>query len=165
MTCPDLHHTIRIPPQERGLHPRFAASCGNLFLTFIENNQVSLRCSPNSGEDLSGKKILMDVSGPVNFLRIAAKDEIAVIAVLEQTAAGLCIRGVTGKIIPPRDPGELVADFDHTPCTALELDGASFENIMDLAIRINDDGTSDDFVIMRSRDSVTTAHTGHHPHP
>jgi hypothetical protein len=166
MACPDLNPSISILAAERALRPVFAASCNNLFMTFVENNRINLRCSPDAGSSLSGKKNLMQVTGSVNYLKIEARDNIAVVAALEQTSSGLQIRGITGTIrTPPQDPGEQVADFPHTACTTLPLPGVSFQDILDLTIRINDDGTSDDFVIIKTGTGTTTAHTGHHPHP
>jgi len=164
MACPDLNPSFNVLPAEIALRPVFAVSCSNVFMTFLENNQIKLRCSPDAGNSVSGKKNLMQVSGPVNFLRIEARDDIAVVAALERTSSGLQIRGITGIITPPQDPAE-VAEFQHTPCSTLALPGVSFQDILDLIIRINDDGTSDDFVIIKTGTGTTTAHTGHHPHP
>jgi hypothetical protein len=166
MACPDLNPSINLLPAEMALGPKFAVSCKNLFIAFLENGQINLRCSPDAGNSLSGKKNLMQVAGPVEFLRISAREDIAVVAALEQTSTGIQIRGVTGTIrTPPQDPSEQVADFPHAPCTTIPLPGVSFQDILDLTIRINDDGTSDDFPIIKTGTGAITAHTGHHPHP
>ena len=160
MSCPDINEQINIEVEETNLNPRFAASCNKLFYTFVENNTIKLRYSEDLGNSFSTKQEIMQLQGPANFLRIAAREDMAVIIALEQTASGIKVKGVTGKIKPPPEV------FQFTECPTRDLpSGSTFNNIIDVIIRINDDETSDDVVFLKTGAGANVVATGHHPNP
>lgn len=158
MSCPDINEQINIMPSEWAFNPKFAASCSALFYTFIDNGRVNLRYSEDLGNSFSDRNEIMQLQGPADFLKIAAKDNMAVIVVLEKVNGGIQVRGVTGTITQQ--------GFNFSQCPSRDLPtGSTFNDVKDVLIRINEDGTSDDVVFVQTGAGPNVTRTGHHPHP
>jgi hypothetical protein len=163
MSSRDIESDLPISAAEQALKPKFAASLGrgtnnNLFVTYIENNKVKLRCSRDGGNSPSSKLDLFDVSGRVPMLKIASKGDIAVVVAVEETSGGFKVKGAAGTI----SPDGASAKFTHRVCPE-STHNDNIAKVLDLSIRINDDGTSDDYVYLQGTSSVNVGHVGHHP--
>jgi len=159
----DIEPDIPVTPAQQALNPKFAASIrgpnNNLFVTFIENNKVKLRCSREGGKNPSALVDLFNVSGRVPILKIASKDNVAVVVAVEDTNPGFKVMGAAGTI----SPDGTSAKFTHQACPVSDHPTAKISDVLDLSIRINDDGTSDDYVFSKGDTSVNVTHVGHHP--
>jgi len=153
---PNLAEGIDLSDEEMAARPVFAASGSNLFIAFMENEQIFLRYSQDAGASLSAPQELMTLEGNGGFLRINAKDNVAVIVVVEDIDGGLSVKGVTGRLVD--------GNFNTQECPNRPLQqGITFNDILDVAIRINNDTSSDDFVFVKKTGGATVTATGHHP--
>ena len=162
---PDIMTSIPITSGEMNRSPRFAASLGtagknNLFVTFPEGNKIMLKCSIKGGNSMSVPIKIMDLKGNLKLFKIAANGDIAVTVAVEENGPDLVVRGATGTI----SPAGSTAKFTHQACPERAIKNAKFSDVLDLAIRINDDGTSDDYVFTKATNSANVSHVGHHPH-
>jgi hypothetical protein len=163
---PDIDPQIPLGNAERNGN-QFAASIGtgnNVFTAFLEGNEIKIKCSGRGGRNISQGEKLIDVTGTdrMKLLRIASRGDIAVVvAVIDDGTQTYKIRGSTGtiQVIPGSSPPTY--RFIHQQCPDGQVDRTS--NIYDLAIRINDDGTSDDYIFVKSAQGADVSHVGHHP--
>lgn len=164
-TNPDINNSIPITPGEMNCEPKFAASLAqggnnNLFVAFFQNNKIRIKCSRKGGGSLSSPIDVMNVTGQLKLFKVAAKGNIAVAIAIEESGSELKVRGVTGTISPDGPSG---AKFTHQQCPERKLDKVKFSDILDLTIRINEDGTSDDYVFTKATAGANVSHIGHHP--
>ena len=157
--------SIPITVGEMNRTPKFAASLGmggknNLFIAFPETNNIMLKCSIKGGNSMSVPKKIMDIKGNLKLFKIAAKGDIAVTVAVEEIAPDLVVRGATGTISLDGSS----AKFTYQACPERVIKNVKFSDVLDLAIRINDDGTSDDYVFTKSATAANVSHVGHHPH-
>ena len=153
----DLSEQIDLSDNEISGRPVFAASGNNLFIAFFQDNKIKLKFSRDRGENLSPPQDLMTLQGNANFLRINAKDNIAVVVVVEQTNSQMSVKGVSGTLVD--------GNYVKRECPKRTLEGnIAFNDILDVAIRINDDTSSDDFVFIKNIGGAAVTATGHHPH-
>jgi len=153
----DLSEQIDLSDTEIAGRPVFAASGNNLFVAFFQNNKIKLKYSQDNGASLSPSQDIMALEGNANFLRVNAKDNIAVIVVVEQTNSGMSVKGVSGTLVG--------GNYVKRECPKRPLQGnITFNDILDVSIRINDDTSSDDFVFVKSTNGAAVTATGHHPH-
>lgn len=168
MSSPDIANLINLDEDGLNRAPKFAASIGrgsnnNLFTTYVKNNKVKLRCSARQGNNMSAEVDILTVPGTVKLLKIGAKGDIAVVVAVEDIGTKLVVKGSTGTISTSADPqGHVISTFTHQECPSKDLAG-NFSDVLDLAIRINDDGTSDDYVFTKGVGGADVAHVGHHP--
>jgi hypothetical protein len=163
---PDIDPRITLGNTERAGN-QFAASIGtgnNVFTAFIEGNAIKVKCSGKGGKNISVAEKLIDVSGneKLKLLKVASRGDIAVVvAVIDDGTQEFKVRGSTGKIqtIPGSSPPTY--RFIHQQCPDGKVHRGS--EIYDLAIRINDDGTSDDYIFVKSSQGADVSHVGHHP--
>lgn len=153
----DIAEQIDLSDNEISGKPVFAASGKNLFIAFFEDKKIKLKYSRDNGENLSPPQDLMTLQGNADFLRINSKDNIAVIVVVEETNSKMSVKGVSGTLVD--------GNYVKRECPQRPLEGnITFNDILDVAIRINDDTSSDDFVFIKNREGVAVTATGHHPH-
>ena len=164
----DIESLIALDDDGLSRQPIFATSIGsgtnnNLFIAYAKDNKVKLRCSAVRGNNLTSEIDIMDVPGTVKLLKIGAKGDIAVVVALEETGSGkLRVRGSTGTIVATRDSNDdVISSFTYRACPEKEFHGR-VSDILDLSIRINDDGTSDDYIFTKGEGGVNVAHLGHH---
>ncbi len=152
----DLNRDILLDPQIISRRPIFAASHTNLFSAYVDNNNVLLTCSKDMGGGWTNPVQVMQLEGPLHSLRISSRDNVVVVVALQETNSGLKLQGVTGTFSFP--------DLNHRACPVNQLDPKITSNdILDVAIRINDDFTSDDFIIYDTKAGASASVTGHHP--
>jgi len=153
----DLNQDILLDPQIISHRPLFAASQTNLFSAFVDNNNILLMCSNDMGGSWTNPVQIMQIEGSLHSLKISAKDNVVVVVALQQTNSGLKMQGITGTLSFP--------NLNHRQCPVNQLDpNITSNDILDVAIRINDDFTSDDFIIYDTRAGASASVTGHHPH-
>jgi len=165
---PDITDEFPLPGNEINLRPRFAASvgkigdilCNNLFLTYVEEGKIKLGYSLDGGNDMTQPRVdLLNPMGNIRRLEIASRNNIVVVVAIEENEQGLWAIGSTGTL----KIGDTGPFIDHLECQPRKLP-TNLDNIVDMTIRINDDGTSDDFIIYRGGAGALTTKVGHHPH-
>ena len=162
---PDIDTSILITAGEMNCEPKFAASLAqggnnNLFVAFFQNNKIKLKCSRKGGGFLSRPIDIMSIAGSLKLFKVAARGDVAVAIAIEDTGSGLKVKGVTGTISPDGPSG---AKFTHRECPSRILKDITLSDILDLTIRINNDGTSDDYVFTKATAGANVSHIGHHP--
>ena len=140
--------------------PKFAVTDTWLFQTTNEGGKIFLRFGDAAGNDMGGQTLLFNAQGKVLDLRIIARRNIALVLALVQSDM-LRLRGAVGKVTD-----EVPHKLSRIECPQKELTGVSPESIVDIVGIINDDGTSDDRVIVSAgAGSGVTVISGHHPAP
>lgn len=165
---PDITDEFTLTGNELNLQPRFSASvgrigdilCNNLFLTYVEGGKIILGYSLDGGNDMSLPRVeLLSPKGVIRRLEIASRHNTVVVVAIEENEDGLWALGSTATLkIDQNGPF-----IDHLKCQPRALP-TNIDDIVDMTIRINDDKTSDDFIIYRGGAGALTTKVGHHPH-
>jgi hypothetical protein len=138
------------------MRPRMALSNSFLFITFKDNGKLVMhwgRLNTQGGVDgFRGPTDLLDI-GDILDLKIIARGNIALVAAIERVGSTNRVRAAVGQV-----SGQL---FTCRECPPKDLPEGQ---IVDLLNRINDDGSSDDFVCVKPAGSATGVY-GHHPPP
>lgn len=151
---------IELSDGEIASAPKFAVTDSWLFETINDAGKILLRFGDAAGNGMSGQTLMFDAQGKVLDLRIIARKNIALVLALVESDM-LRLRAAVGRVTDDA-PHKL----SRIQCPVKDLPGVSPDSIVDIIGNINDDGTSDDRIIVSAgAGSGVSVISGHHPAP